>query len=48
MKYIEHGAGGDADCMKVAEGPTPAPGPGQILIEVVCACLLYTSDAADE
>jgi putative PIG3 family NAD(P)H quinone oxidoreductase len=37
MKYIDHGAGGDADCMKLAEGPTPKPGPGQILIEVVCA-----------
>ncbi len=37
MKYIDHGAGGDADCMKLAEGPAPQPGPGQILIEVVCA-----------
>ena len=37
MKYLDHGAGGDADCMKLAEGPTPKPGPGQILIEVVCA-----------
>jgi putative PIG3 family NAD(P)H quinone oxidoreductase len=37
MKYIEYGAGGNADCMKVAEGPAPTPGPGQILIEVVCA-----------
>ena len=37
MKYIDHGAGGDAGCMKLAEGPAPQPGPGQILIEVVCA-----------
>lgn len=37
MKYIDHGAGGGADCMRLAEGPAPQPGPGQILIEVVCA-----------
>jgi len=37
MKYIAHGAGGPAECMTLADGPTPTPGPGQILIEVVCA-----------
>ena len=37
MKYIAHGTGGDAGCMTLAEGPVPTPGPGQILIEVVCA-----------
>ncbi|KAF0165235.1 MAG: NAD(P)H quinone oxidoreductase [Rhodocyclaceae bacterium] len=37
MKYIDHGAGGEAGCMKIAEGPAPQAGPGQILIEVVCA-----------
>ncbi len=37
MKYIAHGAGGPADCMTLADGPAPTPGPGQILIEVVCA-----------
>jgi putative PIG3 family NAD(P)H quinone oxidoreductase len=37
MKYIDHGAGGDAGCMRLAEGPSPQAGPGQILIEVVCA-----------
>ena len=37
MKYIDHGAGGAADCMQLVEGPAPQPGPGQILIEVVCA-----------
>ena len=37
MKYIDHGTGGEADCMTLTEGPTPIPGPGQILIEVVCA-----------
>ena len=37
MKYIAHGTGGDPDCMRLTEGPAPQPGPGQILIEVVCA-----------
>ena len=37
MKFIDHGAGGDAGCMTQAEGPQPLPGPGQILIKVVCA-----------
>lgn len=37
MKFIDHGKGGDATCMQLAEGPVPQPGPGQILIEVVCA-----------
>jgi putative PIG3 family NAD(P)H quinone oxidoreductase len=37
MKFIDHGTGGEADCMTLAEGPTPEAGPGQILIEVVCA-----------
>ncbi len=37
MKYIDHSAGGDASCMTLAEGPAPQPGPGQILIDVVCA-----------
>ena len=37
MKYIDHGTGGNPDCMTLAEGPVPQAGPGQILIEVVCA-----------
>ena len=37
MKYIDHGKGGDADCMRLAEGPPPAAGPGQILIRVAHA-----------
>jgi putative PIG3 family NAD(P)H quinone oxidoreductase len=37
MKYIDHGHGGGPDCMKLAEGRVPTPGPGQILIEVVSA-----------
>jgi putative PIG3 family NAD(P)H quinone oxidoreductase len=37
MKYIEHGKGGGPECMVLADGTAPAPAPGQILIEVVCA-----------
>ena len=34
MRYIDHGKGGVADCMKLAEGPVPVPQPGEVLIEV--------------
>ncbi|MBK7685626.1 MAG: NAD(P)H-quinone oxidoreductase [Rhodocyclaceae bacterium] len=37
MKYINHGAGGLADCMQVSEMPTPKPAAGQVLIEVAYA-----------
>ncbi len=37
MKYIDHGAGGDPDCLHLSEGPVPTPGPGQILIDVAHA-----------
>jgi|SRR5450830_252240 len=37
MKYIEHGNGGTPECMHIAEGTPPTPGPGQILIEVAYA-----------
>jgi putative PIG3 family NAD(P)H quinone oxidoreductase len=37
MRFIDHGTGGLAECLQLVEGPAPAPGPGQILIEVVCA-----------
>lgn len=37
MKYIEHGSGGTPECMHIAEGAAPTPGPGQILIEVAYA-----------
>lgn len=37
MRYIDHGEGGTAGCMRLAEGPTPVPKPDEILIQVVCA-----------
>ena len=37
MRFIDHGTGGLAECLQLVEGPAPAPDPGQILIEVVCA-----------
>jgi putative PIG3 family NAD(P)H quinone oxidoreductase len=37
MKYIDHGAGGEPDCLHLSEGPVPTPGPGQILIDVAHA-----------
>lgn len=37
MKYIDHGSGGSADCMRIVDGDKPSPGPGQILIEVAYA-----------
>lgn len=37
MQYIDHGRGGDPDCMRLAEGPPPVPTPGQVLIRVAHA-----------
>ena len=37
MKFIDHGAGGGAECLQLAEGPAPLPGPGEVLIEVAYA-----------
>jgi NADPH:quinone reductase len=34
MRYIDHGQGGPASVMKLAEGPKPALKPGEVLIEV--------------
>jgi putative PIG3 family NAD(P)H quinone oxidoreductase len=34
MRYIDHGQGGPASVMKLAEGPHPALKPGEVLIEV--------------
>ncbi len=37
MRYIEYGPDGSAESMRLADGPTPVPGAGEILIEVHCA-----------
>jgi putative PIG3 family NAD(P)H quinone oxidoreductase len=37
VKYIDHGAGGPAACMQIAEGPSPRPGAGEVLIKVTHA-----------
>ena len=34
MKYIDHGTGGPAACMKIQEKPVPSLNPGYVLIEV--------------
>jgi NADPH:quinone reductase len=37
MRYVDHGGGGAADCMRILEGTRPKPAAGQILIEVAFA-----------
>jgi NADPH2:quinone reductase len=37
MKRIAHGAGGNADVMKLVDDERPVPGPGEVLIEVHAA-----------
>ncbi|MDR5790683.1 MULTISPECIES: NAD(P)H-quinone oxidoreductase [Caballeronia] len=37
MQYVDHGAGGAPDCMRLAQGPLPSPGPNDVLIEVAYA-----------
>jgi putative PIG3 family NAD(P)H quinone oxidoreductase len=34
MKYVAHGEGGGPEVLKIAEGPVPAPGPSEVVIEV--------------
>src|SRR5262245_26770969 len=34
MRYVEHGQGGPASVMRLAESPRPAVKPGELLIEV--------------
>jgi NADPH:quinone reductase len=34
MRQVEHGAGGPAECMRVTEGPVPAPAADEVLIRV--------------
>lgn len=37
MNYVDHGAGGPPDCMRLTEGALPSPGPHDVLIEVAYA-----------
>ena len=30
MQYVDHGAGGAPDCMRLAQGPLPSPGPNDV------------------
>ncbi|MCG6542766.1 NAD(P)H-quinone oxidoreductase [Pseudomonas sp. KSR10] len=37
MRHVEHRPGGDAECLRLAEGPVPEPGPHDVLIRVAYA-----------
>ena len=37
MRAIDHGNGGDADCLTLVETDVPAPGPGELLVAVAAA-----------
>ena len=37
MQFIEHGAGGAAEVLRLASGPVPKPKPGEVLIRVAYA-----------
>src|SRR5690606_31347427 len=37
MRFVDHGAGGKPDVLRIAEGPVPAVGPGDILVRVAWA-----------
>lgn len=37
MRFVDHGAGGKPDVLRVAEGPVPSAGPGEIVIRVAWA-----------
>jgi len=37
MRYVDHGTGGAADCMRIASGALPVPGDDEVLIRVVAA-----------
>lgn len=37
MRYVSHGAGGDADCLHIDSMPTPTPGADEVLIRVAAA-----------
>lgn len=37
MRHVDHRPGGDADCLRLAEGPVPQPGPHDVLVRVAYA-----------
>lgn len=37
MKFVDHGAGGAPDILKMAEGPVPSPAAGEVLVKVAYA-----------
>lgn len=37
MRYVDHRPGGDADCLRLVEGPVPAPCPRDVLVRVAYA-----------
>ncbi|NKQ12957.1 NAD(P)H-quinone oxidoreductase [Pseudomonas sp. SST3] len=37
MRHVEHRPGGDAECLRLADGPVPEPGPHDVLVRVAYA-----------
>lgn len=37
MRHVDHRPGGDADCLRLVDGPVPEPGPQDVLIKVAYA-----------
>lgn len=37
IRYVDHGTGGSASCLRLRQGPLPKPQTGEVLIEVACA-----------
>jgi putative PIG3 family NAD(P)H quinone oxidoreductase len=37
MRHVDHRPGGDADCLRLVDGPMPEPGPQDVLIKVAYA-----------
>jgi NADPH:quinone reductase len=37
MRHIDHRPGGEADCLRLVDGPVPEPGPADVLVKVAYA-----------
>lgn len=37
MRHVDHRPGGEADCLRLVEGPVPEPGPNDVLVRVAYA-----------